>query len=105
MSNSITPQKTNCNKKNIQIPFNPPLAGLLRAISFRQSYRRKNPFISKKFSKNNDKTKKNQLRFYPKLILRIISETIIHLPDKIRLKFQKRLATLPKRLPVHERES
>ena len=48
---------------------------------------------------------KNQLRFYPKLILRIISETITHLPDKIRLKFQKRLATLSKQLPVHERES
>jgi len=91
-------------QKNIQIPFNPPLAGLLRTISFRQSYRRKNPFISKNFQKTMTR-QKNQLRFYPKLILRIISETIIHLPDKIRLKFQKRLATLPKRLPVHERES
>ena len=104
MSNSITPQKTNCNKKifkSLLIRLWPVCYGQYHFVN-----RIGGKILSfQKIFKKQWQDKKNQLRFYPKLILRIISETIIHLPDKIRLKFQKRLATLPKRLPVHERES
>ena len=70
MSNSITPQKNELQQKNIQIPFNPSLAGLLirqaKPFGFACFFIRNSLLhliYFKKFSKNNDKTKKISFGF------------------------------------------